>query len=71
MQLEGSSFRDSYALARIIMDIIFFVGIAYARSRLSSQHNSTRNKFWEIRYGADVLLLYVVYCLHYPGPKGN
>jgi hypothetical protein len=65
VHLEGTSFQDNYALARIIMDIIFFVCIAYARSRLSSQQSSTRNKFWEIRYGADVLILYVSYSPHY------
>jgi hypothetical protein len=65
VHLDGTSFQDSYALARIIMDIIFFVFIVYARSRLSSQQSSTRNKFWQIRYGADVLILYVFYSLHY------
>jgi hypothetical protein len=69
VHLEGTSFQDNYALARIILDIIFFVCIVYARSRLSSQQSSTRNKFWEIRYGADVLILYVFYPLHNQDPR--
>lgn len=69
VHLEGTSFQDNYALARIILDIILFVCIVYARSRLSSQQSSTRNKFWEIRYGADVLILYVFYSLHNQDPR--
>ena len=59
VHLAGSSFQDGYALGRIIMDIIFFICIIYAKSRLASQQDSTKNKFWGIRYGADVLILYV------------
>jgi hypothetical protein len=50
--LLGSSFKDSYALGRIIIDIISLIAITYAWSRLSSERSVING----VRYGANLLL---------------
>jgi hypothetical protein len=59
VHLTGYYFNNSYALARIIVDIIFFLLILLPWARLT--HNSNiGDKFQKITYGAHILLLYVI-----------
>ena len=60
VQLIGTSFSNSYALARIIINIVFFVLIVFPWTRLK-YNPKTKEKFNKIIYGAHLLLLYVSY----------
>jgi hypothetical protein len=59
VHLTGASFSNSYVLARIIIDIVFFVLILFSWTRLKYNAN-IKETFYKIRFGAHFLLLYVI-----------
>ena len=59
VHLIGGSFSNGYALARIIIDIIFFVLIIFPWTRLTYNSN-IKDQFHKIIYGTHILLLYVI-----------
>jgi hypothetical protein len=58
VHLLGHSFHDQYAVARISLDIVFLCVIIYARTWQPTAHKFKKS-FDGIRYGTDVLLLWV------------
>jgi hypothetical protein len=58
VSLLGKSFHDKYAVGRIAIDIVFLCAIAYARAHQPRAHKF-KNSFDGIRYGTDILLLFV------------
>ena len=56
VHLIGTSFKGSYELGRIIIDIIFFAVVIYARIRQPAQYK-IRGAYGWIIYGVDILLV--------------
>ncbi|KAH8676465.1 hypothetical protein BGZ60DRAFT_428982 [Tricladium varicosporioides] len=61
-QLSGSSFSESASIAKIVFNVIFIPGIAYAVYAAWSDrpHRGEGKQFDAIRYGASTLLLWYI-----------
>ncbi|OCK81696.1 hypothetical protein K432DRAFT_403557 [Lepidopterella palustris CBS 459.81] len=62
VHLTGTSFKGNYELARIIIDIIFFVAIIYAWTRQPAREKK-RKAYHGIIYSADILLAWYLLTL--------